>query len=117
MESADAFGLTFLSFLSRMFQCVKCEFATSDKEKVVLHYLQEHLKPSQVPFVCEQCRLRAPVRHAMINHWCDQYQAPMEEVIDDNCFGTLQPLKEKEIFKIKYPWCQAELTWAGKPQT
>ena len=33
----DAVDLTFTPFLSRMFQYMKFEFATSDKEKVIKH--------------------------------------------------------------------------------
>ena len=55
----DVVGLTFPSFFSRMFQCGKCESATSDKEKDAQHYLQEYLKPSQVPHVWVQFRFRA----------------------------------------------------------
>ena len=46
--------LTIFSFLGRLFQCVKCEFSQRRAYEVVQHFLKEHLKPSEVPFMCDQ---------------------------------------------------------------
>ena len=46
--------LTMSSLLSRMFQYVKCEFSHSRADEVVQDFLKEHLKPLEVPFVCDQ---------------------------------------------------------------
>ena len=68
--------LTMLSFLSRMFQCVKCEFSQSRTDEVVQHFVKEHLKPSEVPFVCDQCQFRACTKQAMVDHRRGEHQAP-----------------------------------------
>ena len=63
LEDATVTGvLTMSSFLSRMFQCVKCEFSQSRAEEVLQHFLKEHMKPSWVPFVCDQCQFRVHTR-------------------------------------------------------
>ena len=95
----DVVGLNSSSILCRIFQCVKCELTTRDKERIVQHILQRHLKFCQVPYVCEQCRFRACIRHSMINHWHDKHQALEGDPIDEICYGTLDPIpKDDTIF-------------------
>ena len=115
MTFTDAFGST-SSLFDRMFQCVKCEFTTRDKEKVVWHFLQEHLKLCQVPYVCEQYRFRVCTRCAIINHQHDRHQAPEGDLIDEICYGTLDPIPEDDIFKMQSPLCHPGMAQADKPK-
>ena len=52
-------GLTVFHCLYQMFQCVRCNVRQSRAEEMVQHFLREHLKPSEVLFVCDQCPFRA----------------------------------------------------------
>ena len=54
--------LSMSSLLSMMFQCVKCDFCHRRADEVVHHFLKEHLNPSEVPFVCDQCQFRKCTR-------------------------------------------------------
>ena len=98
-----------------MFQSVKSEFATGDEKTAVQHYLQEHLKPSKTPYVWAQCRIWAHVR-CTIKPLAWPTSGTSGEATDDIYFGTLQPLKEEEIFKIQSPLHHSNLTQAGKPK-
>ena len=101
LEDAAVMGvLTLSSLLSRMFQCVKCEFSQNRADEVVQHFLKEHLKPSEVPFVCDQCQFRACTRQAMVDHRRGKHQAPQSEDLDNICYGTLKPIREEEIIKL-----------------
>ena len=61
-------GLTMFLCLSQMFQCVRCDVSQGRAEEVVQHFLREHLKPSEVPFVCDQCQFRAHTQQVMVDH-------------------------------------------------
>ena len=91
--------LTVSSFLGRMFQCVNCEFSQSRSDEVVQHFLKEHLKPSEVPFVCDQCQFRAHTRQVMVDHRRGKHQALQGEDLDNIYYGSLKPIRE-EIFKL-----------------
>ena len=82
------------SFCRRMSQCVKCEFSHSRADEMVQHFLKEHLKPSEVPFVCDQCQFRAHIRWGMVDHRRCEHQAPQGGDIDI-CYGTLKPSEKK----------------------
>ena len=100
LENAVVMGVLTLSSFPRMFQCVKCEFSQSRADEVVQHFLKGHLKPSEVPFVCDQCQFRAHTRQAMVDHWRGKHQAPQGEDLDNICYGTLEPIREEEIIKL-----------------
>ena len=91
-------GVLIMSFcLSWMFQCVKCDVSQGSAEEVVQHFLREHLKPSEVPFACNQCQFRAHTRQVMVDHRRGEHQAPKGVDLDKICFGTLKPIREEEI--------------------
>ena len=87
------------SFLSRMFQCVKCELSQSRADEVVQHFVKEHLNPLEVPLVCDQCQFRAHTRQRMVDHKCE-HQAPQGEDIDNICYRALKPIREEDIYKL-----------------
>ena len=92
--------LTLSSFLRKMFQCVKCEFSQIRADEVVQHCLKEDPKPSEVPFVCDQCQFRTHTRLVMVDHRRGEHQAPQGEDLDNICYVTLKPIREEEIFKL-----------------
>ena len=93
-------GLTILHCLNQMFQCTRCGVSPSRTEEVVQHFLREHLKPSEVPFMCNQCPFRAHTCRVMVDHRRGKHQAPQGEDLDQICYGTLRPIWEEEIFKL-----------------
>ena len=86
--------------LSQMFQCMRCDVSQDRAEEVVQHFLREHLKPSKVPFVCDQCQFRACIWQVMVDHRIGEHQAPKGEDLDKICYGTLRPIREEEILKL-----------------
>ena len=93
-------GLTIFHCLSQMFQCVRCGVSQSRAEEVVQHFLREHLKLPEVPFMCNQCQFRAHTQQVMVDHRRGKHQAPKGEDLDQICYGTLRPIREEEIFKL-----------------
>ena len=83
-----------------MFQCVKCDFSQSRADEVVQHFLREHLKPSEVPFVCDQCQFRAHTRQMMVDHMRGEHQAPQGGHLDNIYYETLKSIREEEISKL-----------------
>ena len=72
----------------------------SRAEEVVQHFLREHLKPSEVPFMCNQCPFRACTWRVMVDHRRGEHQGPQGEDLDQICYGTLRPIREEEIFML-----------------
>ena len=93
-------GLTIFRCLSQMFQCARCGVSQSRAEEVVQHFLREHLKPSEVPFMCDQCQFRAQTWPVMMDHRRGKHQVPEGEDLDQICYETLRPIREEEIFKL-----------------
>ena len=83
-----------------MFQCMRCGVSQSRAEEVVQHFLQEHLKLSEVPFMCNQCPFRAHTQRVMVDYRRGKYQAPHGEDLDQICYGTLEPIREEKIFRL-----------------
>ena len=93
-------GLTIFHCLIQMFQCMRCGVSQSRAEEVVQHFLREHLKPSEIPFMCDQCLFRAHTWQVMVDHRRGKHQAPQGEDLDQICYGTLRPIREEEICKL-----------------
>ena len=63
---------------------------------MVQHFLREHLKPSEVPFMCDQCPFRAHTRQVMVDHRRDEHQAHQGEDLDQICYGTLRHIRGRK---------------------
>ena len=100
--------LTMSSLLIRMFQYVKSEFSQSRTDEVAQHFLKEHLKPSEGPFVCDQCQFRTHTRQMLVDHRRGEHQAPQGKNLDNICHGTLKPIMEEEISKLLPVLCRPE---------
>ena len=64
------------------------------------HFLWEHLKLSEVPFMCNQCPFRAHTRRVMVDHRRGEHQALQGKDLYQICYGTLKPMREEEIFRL-----------------